>query len=106
MPTTATTVTPPVTGWPRPLRWTVALFHAVNATGVFAGRRPMRAFRNTGGLDLNARQLHVYRDPAPLPMPPDRGAVAYSTHLTLGPNDTVSPLAAPNSPVRVADLLP
>lgn len=45
MPTTANppapagaTTPPPVTGWPRPLRWTVALFHAVNATGVFAGR--------------------------------------------------------------------
>src|SRR5690348_5026861 len=48
MPTTATppapsgaTTPPPVTGWPRPLRWTVTLFHAVNSTGVFAGRRPM-----------------------------------------------------------------
>lgn len=58
------------------------------------------------GLDLNAWHLHVYRDPAALPMPPDLGAGAYSTHLTLGPNDTVSPLAVPNSPVRVADLLP
>src|SRR5688500_3611296 len=35
------TTPPPATTWPRPLRWTVALFHRVNATGVFEGRRPM-----------------------------------------------------------------
>lgn len=183
-----------------PLRWTVATFHRVNATGVFEGRRPMllrgilmeqgpmnpphatsvdltvEALRAVfvagwrvrsqlplvlgldtdpfpdvavvaGGprdfaiahpttavlvvevsdtthavdmtekaelyatasipeywvLDLNARQLHVYRDPqhnAAL------GATAYHTHNTLGPTDSVSPLAAPTSTVRVADLLP
>lgn len=208
MPTTATspapagaTTPPPVTGWPRPLRWTVALFHAVNSTGVFAGRRPMlihgvlleqgpmnpphatalellaEALRAAFGsgwrlrqqlplvlgqetdplpdvamvpgsartappghptsaslvvevsdtsltydmttkaelyatasipeywvLDLNARQLHVFRDPAPLAA--NLGAVAYSTHLTLGPTDAVSPLAAPTGTVRVVDLLP
>jgi Uma2 family endonuclease len=55
-------------------------------------------------LDLNGRQLHVYRDPHPLPT--GLGATAYCTHDVLGPNGTVSPLAAPNSTVRVADLLP
>jgi Uma2 family endonuclease len=55
-------------------------------------------------LDLNARQLHVYRDPAPLAA--NLGASAYGTHLTLGPSDTVSPLSAPAGTVRVADLLP
>jgi Uma2 family endonuclease len=198
---TATTTPPPATGWPRPLRWTVAQFHAVNSTGVFAGRRPMlirgvlleqgpmnpphaialelviEALRAafgpgwrtrsqlplvlgpdtdpfpdvamiagdpraaprahpttamlvvevsdttlttdmtekaelyaTGGiqeywvLDLNARQLHVYRAPAPLAT--NLGAVVYGTHLTLGLADTVSPLAAPSSTIPVADLLP
>lgn len=198
LPAPATTTPPPVTGWPRPLRWTVDLFHAVNATGVFAGRRPMlirgvlleqgpmndphasaievatevlRAVFGTnwrvraqlplrlgqdtdpmpdfailmGGsrdgtpttaalvievsdttltfdlttkaevyatahipeywvLDVNARVLHVYRDPAPLPN--NLGAVAYRTHDTFGPADTVSPLAAPNATITVADLLP
>jgi Uma2 family endonuclease len=198
---TGTTTPPPVTGWPRPLRWTVSLFHAVNSTGVFAGRRPMlirgvlleqgpmnephatalekatevlrlafgpgwrvrgqlplvlgqdtdpfpdlaifpgdsrnptRAHPTTASLvvevsdttladdmtekaelyatarvpeywvvDINGNQLHVYRDPGPLP--DELSAVAYSTHLTLGPNDTVAPLAAPTATVRVADLLP
>ncbi len=55
-------------------------------------------------LDLNARCLHVYRDPVPLPN--NLGATAYRTHDTLDPADTVSPLAAPNSTITVSDLLP
>jgi Uma2 family endonuclease len=55
-------------------------------------------------LDLNARQLHVFRNPAPLPG--NLGAIAYQTHDTLNPTDTVSPLAAPNSSIIVSDLLP
>jgi Uma2 family endonuclease len=56
-------------------------------------------------LDLNARELHVFRDP-PLSLPPDLGATAYRTHDVFGPSDTVSPLSAPNATIRVADLLP
>src|SRR6266545_1722364 len=189
-PAPAASTPPPVTGWPRPLRWTVAMFHAVNSTGVFAGRRPMlirgvlleqgpmnpphataldlvvdalrsvftigklvrvqtplilgleidpepdvsvvagsaRDFATTHPttatlvvevsdttltydttvkaelyatagiadywvLDLNARQLHVFRNPqhnATL------GVTAYQTHDTLDANGSVSPLAAPN----------
>lgn len=197
----ATQTPPPAAGWPRPIRWTVPLFHAVNASGALAGRRPMlirgvlleqgpmnpphalalelvvdrlRAafgagwrFRNqsplvlgretdpmpdlvvlegdaraapivhpttaalvievsdttlaydmtdkaelyaTAGipeywvLDLNARQLHVYRDPAKLHA--DLEASAYGTHLTLDAADSVSPLAALNATLSVADLLP
>lgn len=48
-------------------------------------------------LDVNARQLHVFRGPA---------GDAYADHQTLGPADTVTPLAAPAAAVRVADLLP
>ncbi|VTR91116.1 Uncharacterized protein conserved in cyanobacteria OS=Rubidibacter lacunae KORDI 51-2 GN=KR51_00014660 PE=4 SV=1: Uma2 [Gemmata massiliana] len=55
-------------------------------------------------LDLNAPRLLVFRDPGPLPANLD--ATAYRTHLTLGPNESISPLAAPTSAVRVADLLP
>lgn len=198
---TSTTTPPPVTGWPRPLRWTVDLFHAVNSTGVWKGRRPMlirgvllergpmnpphataldlvtdalRAAFTTGWrvrvqtplllgldtdpqpdvsvlagsardfatahpttaalvvevsattltddmtemaelyatasipeywvLDLNARVLHVYRDPQPLPN--NLGAIAYQTHLTFGPTDGVQPIAAPGQTVSVASLLP
>jgi Uma2 family endonuclease len=55
-------------------------------------------------LDVDGRQLFVFRDPAPLPA--GLGATAYQTRLTFGPADAVAPLAAPNSPVKVADLLP
>lgn len=48
-------------------------------------------------LDVNGRQLHVFRDPA---------GDAYASHLTLAESDTVAPLAAPAATVRVADLLP
>jgi Uma2 family endonuclease len=57
-------------------------------------------------LDLNGRQLHVFRDPAPLPLPTELAATASSTHSTLGPTDTVSPLAAPHTSITVSDLLP
>lgn len=57
-------------------------------------------------LDLNANQLHVFRDPQPLPLPPDLAAIACRTHLTFGPTDRVSPLAAPAASLLVSDLLP
>jgi Uma2 family endonuclease len=53
-------------------------------------------------LDVDGRRLLVFRDPAPIP----DGGAAYRTHLALGPADSVAPLAAPASTVRVADLLP
>lgn len=55
-------------------------------------------------LDLNGRELIVLRNPAHLPA--GLGSAAYRTHLTLGPADAVSPLAAPAASIRVADLLP
>ncbi|QJW97441.1 Uma2 family endonuclease [Frigoriglobus tundricola] len=55
-------------------------------------------------LDLEHRQLIVFRDPQPLPQ--GLGATAYKTHLTLGPTDHVSLLAAPNAGVLVGNLLP
>lgn len=55
-------------------------------------------------IDLDHRQLLVFRDPEPLPQ--GLGATAYRTRLTLNPADSLSPLAAPASAVRVADLLP
>jgi Uma2 family endonuclease len=57
-------------------------------------------------LDVVNRELHVFRDPQPLPLPTELAATAYRTHDVLGPNDTVSPLAAPNATIRVSDLLP
>lgn len=55
-------------------------------------------------LDLTARELIVFRDPQPLPA--TLGTTAYRDRQTLRPGDTIAPLAAPNSPVPVADLLP
>lgn len=55
-------------------------------------------------LDLEGRQLLVYRDPVPLPT--GLGATAYRSHQAFGSDATVSPLAAPAATVRVADLLP
>lgn len=200
-PTGATTPPPAQPGL-QPLRWTVALFHRVNSTGVFSGRRPIlirgvlleqgpmnpphaialellgNAIRAAFGagwrvreqlplvlgldtdpfpdmavlpgsargatahptaaslmievsdttlksdltdkaelyatagvadywvLDLNGKQLHVFRDPHPLPLPTELAATAYRTHDVLGPADSVSPLAVPTAVIRVADLLP
>jgi Uma2 family endonuclease len=57
-------------------------------------------------LDVENRQLHVFRDPESLPLPKDLAATAYRTHLTLRPTDRVSPLAAPSASILVSDLLP
>jgi hypothetical protein len=53
-------------------------------------------------LDLEGRRLLVFRDPTSLPP----GGVAYRTQHVYGPADSVAPLAAPHSPIRVGDLLP
>ena len=55
-------------------------------------------------LNVENRQLHVFRDPAPLSAA--LAAVAYRTHLTLAPTDTVAPLGAPHASIPVSDLLP
>lgn len=47
-------------------------------------------------VDINGRRLHVYRDPQ---------AGDYAIQQTLGPADSIAPLAAPAAVVRVADLL-
>jgi Uma2 family endonuclease len=57
-------------------------------------------------LDVVNCELHVFRDPQPLPLPTELAATAYRVHDVLGPNDTVSPLGAPNATIRVSDLLP
>lgn len=55
-------------------------------------------------LDVVSRELHVLRDPGPLHA--GLGSIAYRQHATLGPNDSVTPLAAPGATIRVADMLP
>jgi Uma2 family endonuclease len=55
-------------------------------------------------LDVNARQLLVFRDPRAASTA-THGHM-YLTQRTLGPADGVAPLAAPGRTVSVADLLP
>src|SRR6185312_11350302 len=54
-------------------------------------------------LDLEGKQLHVFRDPAKLASGLD--ATAYGTHVVYSPGAAVTPLHAVNA-VNVADLLP
>jgi Uma2 family endonuclease len=53
-------------------------------------------------LDLVNGRLLVLRDPAPVAA----GGHAYRKQLTLGPTDSVAPLAGPSASINVADLLP
>ena len=55
-------------------------------------------------IDLENRELVIFRDPEPLPE--GLGATAYRTRSTLGPDDSISPLAAPSFSVKISDLLP
>lgn len=55
-------------------------------------------------LDLESRQLLVFRDPVPLPA--GLGTSAYRTRTTYGPTDSVTPLHFPAVTIKVADLLP
>lgn len=53
-------------------------------------------------LDVVKMELTVLRDPAPL----TAGGHAYQSVTVHQPTDSVAPLAAPNSPVLVSELLP
>lgn len=55
-------------------------------------------------LDLENRQLIVFRDPRPLAK--GLGATAYRSRTTLAPTDAVSPLHAPTASIPVVELLP
>lgn len=55
-------------------------------------------------LDVNARQLLVYRDPSADPAAAH--GHPYLTQLILGPADAIAPLAASGRTMSVADLLP
>jgi Uma2 family endonuclease len=55
-------------------------------------------------VNLVQRQLEVYRDPVADPAQPF--AWRYASRAILDPGDSIAPLAAPQAPVAVADLLP
>jgi Uma2 family endonuclease len=55
-------------------------------------------------IDLENQKALIFRDPVDLPA--GLGATAYRTRETFGPTDSIAPLAAPTSSVKIADLLP
>jgi Uma2 family endonuclease len=55
-------------------------------------------------VDVNGRQLIVFRDPTTDPT--ISTGFRYATKLTLDASATISPLAVPHAMIRVADLLP
>lgn len=55
-------------------------------------------------LDLVGRRLLVFRHPEPLPK--ELGATTYREHSAHFSQEQVAPLAVPDRPIRVADLLP
>jgi Uma2 family endonuclease len=55
-------------------------------------------------IDVDHRRLFVFRDPRPEPAA--TYGFAYADQKTLGPNDTIGPLAAPQATITVAELLP
>ena len=64
---------------------------------------PARVFRSTG-FQLTKRRLEVYRDPQPL-----RGAPLghhYASRTFYEETASVAPIAAPQSPIAVRDMLP
>jgi Uma2 family endonuclease len=62
------------------------------------------ALRDYWIVNLNARVIEVYRDPAPDPTAPH--AFSYRTRIVVPATDSIAPLAAPDRPVPAADLLP
>jgi Uma2 family endonuclease len=55
-------------------------------------------------LDLNNRELHIFRDPIADATAPF--GFRYQTQQVLSSADSATPLAAPQASIRVADLLP
>jgi Uma2 family endonuclease len=55
-------------------------------------------------IDVNGRQLHVFRNP--VADPGREYGHWYASVTVLGPTDTVAPLAAPANLITVGDLLP
>lgn len=55
-------------------------------------------------LDVEGRELHIFRDP--VAEPAGRGPNAYRSHQTLAASESASPLAAPTATVKVEELLP
>lgn len=89
---------------------TAALVVEVSDTTLFTDLTTKAELYATAGiadywvLDVTGRQLHVFRDPAPLPV--GLGTTAYRSHATLTPADSVAPLAAPAASITVSELLP
>jgi Uma2 family endonuclease len=55
-------------------------------------------------IDLDGKRILLFRDPVALPK--GLGATAYRTHLEFSSTESIAPLIAPNSSIKVSDLLP
>ncbi|HYT91664.1 MAG TPA: Uma2 family endonuclease [Gemmataceae bacterium] len=94
----------------KPVPTTALLIVEVSATTLHYDRGRKGSLYASAGiadywiLNVVDNQLEVYRDPAPDSAQPF--GYGYTTRLFLEPNDVVSPLAAPNAKITVADLLP
>jgi Uma2 family endonuclease len=75
-----------------------------NDLGVKAYIYAAAGIRDFWVIDVEHRRLFLFRDPRPEPAA--TYGYAYADQKTLGPNDTIAPLAAPQATVTVAELLP
>lgn len=87
----------------------VLVVEVAQSSLMFDRTRKTRAYARNGIaeywiVNLVDRVLEVYRDPGQDPVDPTHPG--YRQLLRLQPSATVSPLAAPSSPISVADLLP
>ena len=81
---------------------TVLVVEVSNTTLAYDLSRKVRQYGNVGipeywVIDIPNRLLHVFREPT---------ETGYASEAILTTDDEVRPLAAPDKPVRVADLLP
>ena len=89
-----TLIAPELEIFPNRYRWTVAKCYEMAAEGHISGRYEIAEY---WVLDLNARQLHIHREPA------DGKYTIITIHTE---TETVALISHPNAPVDVADLLP
>ncbi|HEV3262784.1 MAG TPA: Uma2 family endonuclease [Gemmataceae bacterium] len=87
---------------------TAVLLVEVSETTLANDRGPKASLYARAGIadywivNLVRTQLEVYRDPGPDPAQPF--GFGYATRIVLSAQDVVSPLAAPQQPIAVADL--
>ena len=87
----------------------VLVVEVADATLAFDRNRKASMYAKEGIEDywivnLRQRQIEVYRDPAPAP--DARYGYAYRARIVIAEDGAIASLAAPDKPIKVADLLP